>query len=328
MCCAEFFGVSGVGSKQTFSTPTDYHLQNAVKRPVNQKVHPALSGLLISQNQKLAEEHSTINNLRFNLQIHTQNPLYVSNPNLNSSSDARSHAESIDRIRTGRRDLLEQRLMIASSKARQLMGHQELDVRYLDDDSLLELSKSSKVQAIYLQMLLDQNDPQVNARLSRFAAKYIQLLINCKIGNYFVQNLIEICPSFRSFASAWCKQRFLKLCRDIYSSRVIQKLIESCPEMCSFALKVFSDNLDQYMLEFPIVCLVISSIRCSSSDEEKKQIVNNLMRNPKRWLTKKYHKRVLAACLNFSTKAVLDTIVPGLLMNRRVVDFLANRSLY
>ena len=98
--------------------------------------------------------------------------------------------------------------------------------------------------------------------------------------------------------------------------------------MCSFALKFFSDNLDQYMLEFPIVSLVISSIRCSSSDEQKKQIVNNFMRNPKRWLTKKYHKRVLAACLNVSSKEVLDMIVPGLLMNRRAVDFLANRSLY
>ena len=52
------------------------------------------------------------------------------------------------------------------------------------------------------------------------------------------------------------------------------------------------------------------------------------MRNPKRWLTKRYHKRVLAACINVSSMAVLDKVVPALLMNRMVVDFLTNKSLY
>lgn len=206
-----------------------------------------------------------------------------------------------------------------------LRTYTEEELVNLSDSQLLQLATERKDDALALQLYIENCSKTVLSKLAKVASSNIELLLCHPTGNFVVQKLIKHDAEFAKLASLKCRDSFHELALNEFSSRVMQCLIETDQDFRKYVLALFRDDLDSYIQSFSSAFLVSVAIRHAETDAERDIIRNTLKFNPKRWLTKKYYKRVLVAYISNCSEQSLTGLYKLLTSVMKPYDFFRDR---
>lgn len=206
-----------------------------------------------------------------------------------------------------------------------LRTYREQELLDFSDSQILELATERKDDALALQLFIDDCSQAVLTKMASVAGLNLNLLLSHPTGNFVVQKLIKKDSEFAELVSFKCKETFHELAKNEFSSRVMQCLIESIPSFRKHVLQLFRDDLDSYIQSFSSAFLVSVAIRHADTDAERDIIRTTLRNHPKRWLTKKYFKRVLVAYISSCSEQALHGLYKLLTSVLKPYDFFRDR---
>ena len=191
--------------------------------------------------------------------------------------------------------------------------------------NLICLATSSKDDALALQVFVDSCSLEATSHLAACVLPHLAVLVGHSTGNFVVQKLARQSASFAELVADHCRANFTKMAANEFSSRVMQCLIETNVNFRLHALALFRQNLDTYTQTFSAAFLVSVAVRCADSDEERDIISHTLAVNPKRWLSRKYFKRVLVAYVAVCSESALLNLFALLVRTLSGYDFFRDR---
>lgn len=201
----------------------------------------------------------------------------------------------------------------------------EGDVLKLTPSDILRLTTGNKDDALALQIFAENCTPQASEHLVSCLSQYLGEVSGHPTGNFVVQKLIRSNPNFAEKVSAYCRADFSRLSTNEFSSRVMQCLIETNSSFRKFALAHFREDLETYTQTFAAAFLVSVAVRCADNDEERDLLSSTLAIAPKRWLARKYFKRVLVAYISVCSEPALDRLFGMMSSSMTAYDFFRDR---
>lgn len=190
---------------------------------------------------------------------------------------------------------------------------------------LLKLATGGKDEALALQVFAESCTPASADHLVAGISQHVEELASHPTGNFVIQKLIRGYPSFADLVAAHCRADFAQLAANEFSSRVMQCLIETNPAFRKHALTLFRKDLETYTQTFAAAFLVSVAVRCADSDEERDLLSGTLAVSPKRWLARKYFKRVLVAYIAVCSQNALERLFSLLSKTLAPYDFFRDR---
>lgn len=206
-----------------------------------------------------------------------------------------------------------------------LKAYFEHDLLTWSDSQLINLALESKESALALQLCIDDCSEEFLARLGKIATSNIEALIIHQTGNFVLQKIMKKNSQFSCFVSDYCFKLFKSLSENEYSSRVMQCLIESDPSFRKRVLTLFREDLNSYIQTFSSAFLVSVAVRMADTEYERDILKSSLKLHPKRWLAKKYFKRVLVAYIISCASEELDSLYDLLSGLFKPYDFFRDR---
>lgn len=193
------------------------------------------------------------------------------------------------------------------------------------DSQLLELATERKDDALALQLHIENCSMKVLNRLSKAINSNIEMLLDHPTGNFVVQKLIKRDLKLAELISMKCKGAFKELAKNEFSSRVMQCLIETNQDFRKYVLNLFNQDLDSYIQSFSSAFLVSVAIRHADHDSQRDFIKSTLQSHTKKWLAKKYFKRVLVAYISSCSEIALVGLFKLLTSVLAPYDFFRDR---
>ena len=146
-------------------------------------------------------------------------------------------------------------------------------------------------------------------------------MIENKYANYTLQKLVVRNVPFRVRIEHYCQAHFFRLANNEFSSRLLQTLIENSDNFRIYTLQACKRNLSRMIEKISCVFLIVAAIRATKCEDEYHFMFSVLMPSPKRWLGKKYYKRILVSILQTCSAKTLNKAYNLLEMSTNIISF-------
>ena len=142
--------------------------------------------------------------------------------------------------------------------------------------------------------------------------KILDSLITHKYGNYVLQSLVRMSQKIRSTTQSLCRTRISTYSTNEYASRVMQVLVADDKEFRNWVL-AWARGQESRLAECPASGLLLAAaVKNCLSGQNYESIVSAVVRNPWKWSSTKYHKRIMTSLFQVASTKTLDTLFRAL----------------